>query len=93
VYAIDVNMTGIFEWVQEFERNYHTFDNLVKTNYNEQAQRADTALREVRLEIDNIYHTIARRIESFIAIEGAKNHETFVRQLNRTVAKYNNILG
>jgi hypothetical protein len=93
VYAIDVNMTGIFEWVQEFERNYQTFDNLVKTNYNEQAQRADVTFRGVRLEIDNMYHTIARRIETFVAIEDAKNYETFVRQLNRTVAKYNNILG
>jgi hypothetical protein len=91
-YAADIHTLNITKWVEELEANNRTFDELVKTRYDEKAQRTDLVVREVRIDVDAAYRTIIERIEALVIVEGLENYEAFIRRLNVVITKYNNIL-
>jgi len=53
---------------------------------------AEYTPKEIRTQIDTAFRAITERIEALIMIEGAKNYDRFIRQLNAMTVKYNDIL-
>jgi len=91
-YAADVAAAGIDDWVQELEANNGAFDLLVKSRYDESAQRTNLVLKEERLRVDDAYRTIVERINALMLIEGGEAYENFIRQFNVVIEKYKNAI-
>ena len=53
---------------------------------------AEYTPKEIRAQIDTACRAVTERIEALIIIEGARNYERFIRQLNTIITKYNDML-
>jgi hypothetical protein len=91
-YSKDVKTVGLQEWVSELEKNNSDFDRLVKSRYEETADRTDLVLRDVRKQLDIDYHTIIERINALMIVEGGDVLENFTRRLNVVIGKYANTI-
>jgi hypothetical protein len=91
-YLTDAGDVKIVEWMEELKTANQTFDTLMKHRYEEGTTMTDLKLKEVRLQIDAQYRTIAERINALVIVEGAEDYEDFIKFMNLVIEKYNNIL-
>jgi hypothetical protein len=89
-YAADVAATGIADWVTELETNNNALEALVKNRYDEGAAKTNLILKEVRVQVDAVYHAMAARLEALYIVEGTAVYENFIHAWNVIVAKYHN---
>jgi hypothetical protein len=91
-FAADVATLGIGDWFTELDRKNKAFDTLMKSRYTEGASKTELRMRQVRIDLDTVYRAIINRIDALMLINGDTNYESFVRELNTRVERYNTIL-
>jgi len=91
-YAADITTLQLNDWITELESKNTAFEALMKTRYSEEASKTELRMKEVRIEIDTVYRTIADRLDALMLINGASSYEAFVRELNARVDRYNDII-
>lgn len=91
-FAADVATLGIGDWFTELDRKNKAFDTLMKSRYTEGASKTELRMKQVRVDLDAAYRAIADRIDALMLINGDTNYESFVRELNTRVERYNTIL-
>lgn len=87
-YSADVQTVTLAGWVNELERRNNAVESLVKSRFNEKADKTDIVLREARLAEDAAYKEICDIINARIVIEGEADYENFVKTLNVVIKKY-----
>jgi ElaB/YqjD/DUF883 family membrane-anchored ribosome-binding protein len=87
-----VNTVGLRDWVTELEANNNTLSDLVKSRYEEAAEKSDIKMKEIRTEIDNALRDLVDRIEALYLLQESEVHATFIKKVNVIAEKYKNIL-
>jgi hypothetical protein len=96
-YEQDVTTTGLREWVDELERNNKAFEDMVKSRYDETAERTQLVMRTTRTTLDEAYHTIIKLMEAFILVAQQTgttppDYQNFNTRFNIVIDKYNNTI-
>jgi hypothetical protein len=91
-YAADITTLGLGDWITEINNKNLAFETLKKDRYSEDATKTQLRMKTVRVSTDSAYKDIVKRINALILINGAKNHEAFVLELNSRIDKLNNSL-
>jgi len=91
-YATDVATVGITDWVSELKTNNEAFDTLKKERYTQDATQTQLKMKEVRMAVDDAYHTIVDRISALVIVNGQTTYNAFINELNARVEAYNNLL-
>ncbi len=91
-YMPEMELLGITPWADQLDAENQAFEQLMQNRYSEQNQKTDLRTKEVRLEIDRIYHSITERIDALGVINGTEAYEPFVHQLNVLIEHYTYIL-
>jgi hypothetical protein len=89
VYTEQVTLLNLTGWVTEVGAAQKAFEELFIERNAELAARTDQTLVEVRHEIETVYRGMIDLISASILINGSSEVETFVEQLNRQVAYFN----
>jgi hypothetical protein len=87
-YASDARESCIMEWADELEKRNIVLEKLMKSRFDEAAQKSDIVLRAARGELDSAYRVIAKRLDALAAVEGTANYGVFIRTLNAVISKY-----
>jgi len=87
-YATDVGTVGLSYWVAELKARNEAFEQLMKQRFDEITARTDIVLREVRGEVDALYHEMCERINALALIEGVSAYEPFIRSWNTIVMRF-----
>jgi hypothetical protein len=88
-YALQVSQLSLGGWVTELEAAQTEFDRIFILRNKEQASRPQEQLRDVRKELDDIYHNIVERIDAYGSLNGESVTGQFVRELNHEVTYFN----
>lgn len=91
-FAADIDAMVVRDWMDEINNRNIAFKTLQKSRYSEEANKTRLRMKTVRVSVDAAYRDIVKRINALILINGAANHENFVRELNVRITKTNNIL-
>ena len=91
-HAADVATVGVGEWVAELKANNDAFEALQDERYTEEAGKTQLKMKEVRVEVDEAYSTITKRIDALGIVNGTEIYAPFVKELNKRVEKFNNTL-
>jgi len=91
-FTADVATLGLGEWLVQLKADNDTFAMLVNARYTEESLKPEAEMKKVRLEVDEAYKKITNRINALIEVEGETIYQTFVKELNRRVKKYNDIV-
>jgi hypothetical protein len=91
-YADERTTVGLDGWITELRTANQAFEGLMMNRYDESAARTDLVLKNVRVEIDAVYHAIVERINAAIIIEGATAYTDFVTTLNTIIKRNSDIL-
>jgi len=87
-YAADAEKVGISDWVTELEANNKAFDDLMKNRYNEEDDKTRLHMKQERVAIDKVYHSIVKRINAAITLNGEAAFAPFVNKLNLRIDAY-----
>ena len=91
-YTAEVQLLGLDGWLTELVNKNDEFDALMKLRYTEDSGKTLLRMRPQRLEVDEAYRKIIKRIDALIEINGEDVYKDFVAELNIRVDKYNNII-
>jgi len=91
-YAADVQLLGLDGWLTELTNKNDAFDSLMKLRYTEGSGKTTLRMKPMRLEVDEAYRKISKRIDALIEINGEDAYKDFVLELNNRIDKYNNII-
>ena len=91
-YAADVATLGIAGWVAELKTQNQAFDALKKSRYTENTAKPQQNLKLARVETDNAYRAIMKRISALVEINGGEAYAGFIAQLNQRITNYRLIL-
>jgi hypothetical protein len=89
VYASQVSLLSLGGWVSELESAQADFERIYLLRNKELADRPQENLRELRLEVDEVYHSIVERIDAYGSLNGYSVTGQFVKELNREVTYFN----
>ncbi len=92
VYAADVATLGIAGWVAELKARNQAFDALKNSRYNENTAKPQQNLKLARVETDNAYRAIVKRVNALVEVNGGEAYAGFIAQLNQRIANYRLIL-
>ena len=91
-YAVDVDTVGIGDWITELKANNTAFETLMDERYTQESGKTQLKMKEVRIEIDEAYSTITKRIDALGIVNGTETYAPFVKELNKRIEKFNNTL-
>jgi hypothetical protein len=91
-FAEDVATLGLTEWLVQLKADNDAFKALVGARYTEETLKPETQMKQVRLEVDEAYRKIAKRINALVEVEGEDAYKTFVNELNKRIEKYSDIV-
>lgn len=91
-HAEDCITTGLVQWLDELKKRNKAVDDLMYERYEETAARPGLVLRDVRLQVDAAYVTIADRVDALALIEGGAVYDTFIATLNAIIDRAKNTL-
>lgn len=91
-YAADVAILMLADWVTELNARNQSFISFTKERFSKEAEKSQIKMVEARKDVDNAYRNIIEHIEAYITLNGLAVHETFVREINPRVDKYNDTL-
>ncbi|MDR1865708.1 MAG: DUF6261 family protein [Bacteroidales bacterium] len=91
-YAPDVATLNLQGWITELENANNHFAALVKERTNEAAGKTELKLMEVRKKTDSCYFSMVSRIEATMLLNGNDALGVFVKKINITIDRYNNLL-
>jgi hypothetical protein len=82
-------LIGITEWVAELDVSVIEFDRLLRLRTEEQAAKPPQRLREVRREIDIVYHQMTAHINAAAVLDPAGAYDEFIARLNAQITYFN----
>lgn len=91
-HAADVATVGVADWVAELKANNAAFEALMDERYTQESGKTQLKMKEVRINVDQAYTTITRRIGALAIVNGPEAYEAFIKELNKRVEKFNNTL-
>jgi hypothetical protein len=91
-YASDISTLELKDWVEELDSKNKAFEALMASRYSEEANKTELRMNEVRINIDGAYHLFTERLDALVTINGVSAYESFLRELNARIDKYNNII-
>lgn len=86
--ADDLTLLGLSDWVNELQANNTAFDNLKKDRYTQEAGKTKLRMKQVRLQVDDAYKTIAERIDALAIVNGDEAYASFIDELNERIEAY-----
>jgi len=93
-YNVDIRTISANEWVTELKDSNLLYETLMNERYDESADKPSVKMREVRLEIDEVYRNMTVAIESLAQLtDDATEIEEFaayIGKLNVIIAEYKN---
>ena len=91
-YATDVTAARIGEWVDELEVDQTNFIVTQNHRYDEAGEKTRLRMKEVRIDVDEAYRTLATKINALIIVNGEAPYVDFVNKLNQRIEAYTNNL-
>jgi hypothetical protein len=88
-YAPQVALVGLAMWVTDLQAAEAEFAALFAERNTELADRPAERLKDIRKQIDAVYHQIAVCVDANIVVSGEAKCGEFVRQLNEEVKYFN----
>jgi len=92
MYAADVAIVGLSEWVAELAAKNKAFDDLKNNRYSDEAAKTILRMKQERVKTDEIYRQITERINALIVVEGETPFAGFVKELNKRIEGYENTI-
>jgi len=92
LYAADVTIAKIGDWVTELESNNNSFVDLQKTRYDEAGEKTRLRMKQVRIGVDEAYRTMVEKINALIIVNGEAPYTDFGNRLNLRIDAYTNNL-
>lgn len=88
----DVAKVGLTAWLAELQSNNDAFEALMKARYSEEAGKTQLRMKKVRLEVDDAYRKIIKRIEAIITLDEEADYNDFINELNERIEYAKNII-
>lgn len=88
-YATDFATIGLTDWIDIIDTKNKAFVELMNNRYSDLSVQTEFNMKEIRSEIDEIYRSIVTRIQALLIITPSPELETFVKELNVRIGKYN----
>jgi len=88
----DLVLLGLADWFTEIEAQNKGYVNLKKSQFAEKDDQITLKMKEVRVDVDDIYDTITDRINAYVTIEGDAEFGSFITKLNNRIDSFNLLL-
>ncbi len=88
----DMQRVGLEDWKNKLQQENDAYQALVKQRHEEEVAKTELTAKEVRREIDKVFHQLIQRLEALMLIDGESNYIGFVSRLNVLLESYGNIL-
>jgi hypothetical protein len=88
-YAPKAEILGLNPWICELKKAVTEFNALLKLRNVEQAGKPQQHLRDIRRQIDEVYHLMINNINSAVTLDSTGAYTEFVNQLNTQIAYFN----
>ncbi|MDR0413293.1 MAG: DUF6261 family protein, partial [Dysgonamonadaceae bacterium] len=85
-FADDVTTLGLTNWIEDLAVAHNDFQTLFTQRNTETAARPEGQLKEIRRQLDLVYHGMTRLIVACIMVNGEKGYGPFVKELNSLIA-------
>ncbi|MDR3246723.1 MAG: DUF6261 family protein [Prevotellaceae bacterium] len=90
--SVEAEAAGIAAWLAELRQTNEELRNLMAVRYSEESKRTHLKLRDVRRQIDAVYHDIVYRLEAGATLDGAEQYNEIFAEINARISRYANIL-
>ena len=87
-YANDVALLGVNDWLDELLNRNAAFTAISNQRYTKETAKTQLRMKEVRIELDDAYKAIVKRINALVEINGPAAHSDFIKELNLRIEKY-----
>ena len=91
-FAVDVSTVGITAWIDELEIHNRSFALLMEVCSKNSTGKTGLRIKNLRVEIDRLYFTMAERINALMLVENNSFYEQFICELNSHIGRYENKL-
>lgn len=91
-YAADVAAVKISDWVGELEVNQNNFVATQNHRYDEEGEKTRVRMKKVRVEVDEAYRIMVKKINALIIVNGEAPYVEFVNKFNQRIDAYTNNL-
>ena len=91
-YAADVTAARISDWVDELEADQNNFVTTQNHRYDEEGEKIRLRMKQTRVEVDEAYKTMVKKINALIIVNGEAPYVDFVNKLNQRIDAYTNNL-
>ena len=91
-YATDAVTVGINDWINQLHLLNTNFMKLMEDRYNEQAKQSHESMKEIRMEIDDIYYKSIEMLNALVLVNGTGRYKAYIEALNERIERYNQIL-
>jgi hypothetical protein len=88
-YYSPVQLLGLLPWLSELSEAEREFEELLAQRVVERAQKPQGRLKDVRCEIDAVYHKMIDRLEAANTMDGGATYASFIAELNVQIAYFN----
>jgi hypothetical protein len=89
-YSAKATLVGLSPWIQELQNAESDFEHLIEQRNVETSQKPQGRIRNIRLELDTVYHRIVDRIDAAATLEdGASMYDDFIAELNARITYFN----
>jgi hypothetical protein len=88
-YADKVTVVGLAPWLTELRAAETAFETLLAQRNTETAEKPQERLKDVRREIDKVYHQMTDRINAAATMDNADTYTQFINELNAKITYFN----
>jgi short-subunit dehydrogenase involved in D-alanine esterification of teichoic acids len=95
-YVDEITVLEIAPWLDELEQKNNEFEKTILDRNQDEANKSELKLLDVRRDVDKAYTDIIERIEALLLLEEDENqkslYETFLKELNTNIKRYTDII-
>ena len=90
--STEIKLLGLNDWIKQMQTTNEAFNALMSSRFDEGASQTDLRMKEIRIEIGNVYQSITNRIEASILLNGEAAYTDFVKKLNQRIEYHTNVI-
>ena len=91
-YAADAATAGITTWVAELKAANEAFEAVFDARFTDELSKPALKMKDARRETDVAYRELTRLVDALIVVNGERDYESFVGELNQRIAYFNLLL-
>lgn len=91
-FAADVAALELGEWVNELDENNQQFSDLILQRNEEESQKTNLKMIELRKRVEDSYVIMVRRLEAVTVLQADHDLTDLINKLNANVTRYKNML-